>query len=91
MNELFSSSSNVPPPSDHLSISSMDFYERNQLVNSPRSLYACRKEGILPSDLLYRPLEAFVDNSIPGEIVRLRYEYRENRRRELIGTVRKRR
>ena len=42
-----------------ISIDSMNIYEQEKLISSPRSLEACALEGVMPKELLYIPLETY--------------------------------
>jgi hypothetical protein len=52
---------------------------------TPRSRQACASEGIETSDLVYRPLEEFTDRQLSPRIVKLRYDYFEAKRKDLLG------
>lgn len=70
-----------------LSIDNYDFYETKRKLNSPRSKEACKLEGVLPKELLYVPKEKFQESGIPKEVANLRYEFHENKRKELFDLV----
>lgn len=65
----------------------MGFFESKRKVNTPRSLEACKREGISNKDLLYKPLEFFQQEGLTSEIVSLYYEFFENKRKALIDNV----
>ncbi|RNC35990.1 hypothetical protein TcCL_Unassigned01080, partial [Trypanosoma cruzi] len=50
------------------------------VLNSPRSLQACKMEDVLPADLLQRSLTDFMGQGVPEEIAQLRYTVFEKRR-----------
>ena len=72
-----------------LSLEELGIFEGVRLVNTPRSLEACRREGIEPKDLLYRPLESFQEENEDSEVQALYYEFFEHKRRALVKAVRK--
>lgn len=72
-----------------ISIEDFDPMERKIKINSPRSLEACKIEGVLPKELLYIPKEKFREPGLPKEVGDLRYEFHENKRMELIELVKK--
>lgn len=45
-------------------------------LTSPRSLEACKKQGVLPEELVYKPPSAFEprDKVVPPNVVELRYQ-----------------
>lgn len=61
--------------------------DNKDLINSPKSLEACRKEGIDPKELLHRPFKEFENSALRPEIAQMRYEYYENKRLELIKVI----
>merc|ERR1719217_1107490 len=58
-------------------------------VTSPRSLKACAKEGVEPKDLIFRPLEEFAEPGMEPRLVRLRFEFFDAKRRDLLTLVRR--
>lgn len=72
-----------------ISIDNMDRMEQKLKINSPRSLEACKLEGVKPKELLYIPKEKFEDSKMPTEVGELRYEFNENKRQELFALVKK--
>lgn len=70
-------------------MSIIDFANSDQtkLINSPRSVLACKYEGIDPQELVYRPLEYYTKKNLLKEIVQLRYEGYEKRRKDLITII----
>ena len=58
-------------------------------VNSPRTLEACKIEGVAVKELLHVPKEKFSEPGLPQEVADLRYEFHENKRKELIELVKK--
>ncbi|CAI2361509.1 unnamed protein product [Moneuplotes crassus] len=60
-------------------------------INSPRSLEACKLEGIMVKELLHVPKSKFREPGLPPEVAELRYEFHENKRKELIDLIKSRR
>eukprot|EP00743_Colponemidia_sp_Colp-15_P004376 GILK01004719.1.p1 GENE.GILK01004719.1~~GILK01004719.1.p1 ORF type:complete len:797 (-),score=226.44 GILK01004719.1:158-2548(-) len=69
-------------------ISLLNFNERKKkppFLTSPRSLEACRRQGIDPQELLCLPPEAFVqkgETRVASSVLQQRWEHNENRRKE---------
>jgi hypothetical protein len=64
-----------------------NFDENNTLqplLNSPRSLEACRRQGLEPHEFVYRHPESFEEQGVSGEIVQLRWRHYEKKRREKL-------
>jgi hypothetical protein len=57
-------------------------------LTSPRSLDACDRQGIRPEELLYRPSQFFFEKGVSDEIIQMRYEHYESRRKEKLAHVR---
>lgn len=72
-----------------LSIETMDIYEQKKLVNSPKTLEACRREGVVPKELRFIPKDKFKDQSMPEEVTEMRYQFNENKRLELVKIVKR--
>ena len=72
-----------------LSLEDLRRFETVKVVNTPRSLEACRREGIEPKDLLYRPPDSFHEENPYPEVQSLYYEFFEHKRTLLIKAVRK--
>ena len=70
-----------------ISIEDIGLFETEKLINTPRSLEACKKEGIEPEDLLYLPLEFFCQEKWPKEIQVLYYEFFEYKRKLLLKSI----
>jgi hypothetical protein len=58
-------------------------------VTSPRSLKACAKEGVDPKDLIFRPVEEFAEPGMEPRLVRLRFEFFDAKRRDLLTLVKR--
>lgn len=78
-------------PADQQSLSSFPDFERIRVVNTPRSLQACRREGILPTELLYKPLESFAKPGQAKEVTKAIYDFYEAKRLESLQAARKNR
>ena len=63
--------------------------EPKQKVNSLQTQEACKNEGVTPKELLHIPKNEFSEPGLPQEVADLRYEFHENKRKELIELVRK--
>lgn len=74
---------------DLISIDNFDPKETKRKVNSPRTLEACKLEGILPKELLHIPVDKFREPGLPDAVAELRYEFHENKRVELIDLITK--
>lgn len=64
-------------------------YDPGGYINSPRSLQACKQEGVLPFDLIYKPLENFSEKGLSPRLVKLRYDFFEAKRRDLLSSTRR--
>lgn len=73
----------------YTSVEDIDDLETGDIINSPRSIEACLREGISTKDLIYIPESQFSFNSYPNSLKSLHYEFYEARRRELLFNVRK--
>jgi len=72
--------------------SSLASFEENNpkaVINSPRSLQACKSEGVLPQELIYKPVEAFQEKNLSPRLVKLRYDFFEAKRRDLLAASRR--
>jgi hypothetical protein len=72
-----------------ITIEDIESTETRQKINSPRSLEACKLEGVFPKELIHLPKSKFNDPGLPAEVADLRYEFHENKRKELIELVKK--
>jgi len=64
-------------------------YDPGAYINSPRSLTACKQEGVVPLDLIYKPLETFSEKGLSPRLVKLRYDFFEAKRRDLLSSTRR--
>jgi len=70
-----------------LSLANLGPKEREQLLNSPLSIKACKIEGIKIKELLYIPVEKFWDGVAKEQIVELRFKFHEEKRLELLESA----
>merc|ERR1719310_2297133 len=54
-----------------------------------RSLRACAKEGVEPLMLVYKPLETFAEKNLSPRLVKLRYDFFEAKRKDLLTACRR--
>lgn len=70
-----------------LSIDSFPLFETSRQVNTPLSLEACKREGVSPIELLYRPQEHYSSLDPSPEVQSLYFNFFEKKRRQLIKAV----
>ena len=56
-------------------------------LNTPRSLDACSRQGVLPEELMYKSKSSFGSKETPSRILQLRYEHYENARKMKLEAV----
>lgn len=68
-----------------------NFDEKNPkcVINSPRSLQACKSEGVLSQELVFKPPEAFAERGLSPRLVKLRYDFFEAKRRDLLAAAKR--
>jgi len=71
------------------SLATFEENDPKQIIGSPRSLQACKTEGVLPQELVFRPIEAFQEKNLSPRLVKLRYDFFEAKRRDLLAAARK--
>mmetsp|Transcript_149937 Transcript_149937/g.462865 ORF Transcript_149937/g.462865 Transcript_149937/m.462865 type:complete len:524 (+) Transcript_149937:143-1714(+) len=71
------------------SLISFDESNPKAVINSPRSLQACKQEGVLPAELVFKPIEAFQERNLSPRLVKLRYDFFEAKRRDLLAASRR--
>merc|ERR1712217_862049 len=71
------------------SLANFDESNPNFLINSPRSLQACKQEGVLPQELTFKPIETFQERNLSPRLVKLRYDFFEAKRRDLLAAARR--
>ena len=54
---------------------------------TPRSMAACAAEGIDPFELVYKPIEEFVEKGLSPRLVKLRYDFYEAKRKDLMASA----
>jgi len=59
------------------------------VINSPRSLQACKSEGVLPQELSFKPIEAFQERALSPRLIKLRFDFFEAKRRDLLAAARR--
>merc|ERR1719160_2262421 len=72
-----------------VTLSDFPEYDPGAYINSPRSLTACKQEGVMPLDLIYKPLETFSEKGLSPRLVKLRYDFFEAKRRDLLSSTRR--
>jgi len=75
-------------PKQALSLDDFDDFETKHCVNSPRSVEACRREGVLPAELLHTSLDKFQKSLESKKHAKLRYDFMEAKRRDALEAVR---
>ena len=74
---------------NEISLRNLKDKEQSDVVNTPRSLEACNREGIRPEELLYAPVEEFARPNLPKEIQYMNYEFYEFQRKKLLLIAKK--
>jgi len=72
-----------------LSLANFDENDPRGILNSPRSLQACKTEGVLPQELTFKPVEAFQEKNLSPRLVKLRFDFFEAKRRDLLAATRR--
>lgn len=74
-----------------MSVSLANFDERNPqiTINSPRSLQACKLEGVIPQELVFKPIDAFQEKNLSPRLVKLRFDFFEAKRKDLLAASRR--
>lgn len=75
----------VPP----VNIDSFPEFDARATITSPRSLRACSEEGVAPQDLVYKPIDAFAERGLSPRLIKLRYDFFEAKRRDLLSSTRR--
>lgn len=71
------------------SLANFDETNTKLVVNTPRSVKACKLEGVLPQELTFKPVEAFQEKNLSPRLVKLRYDFFEAKRRDLIAAAKR--
>ena len=79
-----------------LSVIDVNFDNPKEIMNSPRSLEACRQLGIIPSELYFQDFETYVKLNpevigLPKDIQKIRFDNIDNYRKETIEMVKEQR
>lgn len=56
-------------------------------INSPRTLEACLRQGLDPTELYPRPRRHFVDKNMTKEMIDIKYEFFEKKRKGRLVLV----
>lgn len=74
-----------------ITLESFDQYKSKARINSPRSLDACRRQGIDPGELLYVPMEEYKQRAkrknLNRDLFKLRWEHHEQKRKEKLRVL----
>merc|ERR1712199_47191 len=62
-------------------------FNDTKVCNSPRTLEACGRQGILPEELVYKPVESFHEPGLESWAVQKRFDHAEHKRQEKIKAV----
>jgi len=76
-------------PKIQISLASFDENDPKAKVNSPRSLTACKLEGVLPEELTFKTPESFHERGLSPRLVKLRYDFFEAKRRDLLAAAKR--
>lgn len=71
------------------SLATFDENNPRATISSPRSIKACKTEGVLPRDLIFKPIEAFQEKNLSPRLVKLRFDFFEAKRRDLLAASRR--
>ena len=79
-----------------INIENADFSNKNKIINSPRTLKACKELGILPSELYKISIEEYKKKNksyftLDQKMLKLRYDGYEKFRKDSVNLVKKRR
>lgn len=79
-----------PPPEEAPPLSLDDFEGVDDSIPllSPRSLQACRLDGVLPKELFYAPAELFAEHGVSSRAQRLRHDFFEAFRQDSLAILR---
>jgi len=72
-----------------ISLSTFDENQARSVNFTPRSIQACKLEGVLPQELVFRPIDAFQEKNLSPRLVKLRYDFFEAKRRDLLAAARR--
>lgn len=72
-----------------VSLDDFDESSPKAVINSPRSIQACKLEGILLAELVHKPIDNFAEKGLSPRLVKLRYDFYEAKRRDLLAASRR--
>ena len=83
---------NATPAENLISLEDVDFSSKSKMINSPRSLEACNRVGIQPSELYQISQEDFKKKypdliGMSDKLIQYRYEAEEKFRKETVNQV----
>jgi hypothetical protein len=76
-------------PGTPCNLATFDENDPKMVIGSPRSLQACKVEGVLPQELIFRPIKAFEEKNLSPRLVKLRYDFFEAKRKDLLAAAKK--
>jgi hypothetical protein len=79
----------MPKVTAGYSLADFPGYDPLAKITTPRSILACSSEGIDVLDLQYKPLEAFSEPNLSPRLVKLRYDFFEAKRKDLLSAAKK--
>mmetsp|Transcript_125237 Transcript_125237/g.267341 ORF Transcript_125237/g.267341 Transcript_125237/m.267341 type:complete len:524 (-) Transcript_125237:265-1836(-) len=79
----------MPEDSKKITLANFDEANPKSFINSPRSIQACKQEGVLPGELIYKTVESFQERALSPRLVKLRYDFFEAKRRDLLAAARR--
>jgi len=76
---------------DRALISLLTFVENDAaaVITSPRSLHACKIEGVSPKELIFKPQDAFQEKNLSPRLANLRFSFFEAKRHDLLAATRR--
>lgn len=76
-----------PPPDKATNLEDLDPYDPEGIIGSPRSLHACELEGITAIDVIYTPLEVYLEEEVPEYIAQLRHDFFDALRLDFLAAA----
>ena len=81
---------------ESINVENADFTNKNKMINSPRTLKACKELGILPTELYKLSMDDYKKKdktyfTLDQNLLKVKYEGYEKFRNDSIALVRKRR
>ncbi len=72
-------------------LENFDPHQTKARINSPRSLDACKRQGIDPNELLYVSMEEYKQRvkkrGLDPELLKIRWEHHEEKRKEKMKVL----